>query len=288
MTELIERVRTMTRQISKRRGRPILIAIHTPDSLPYCQAMGLDLEHWMSKKYFDLWIAGGTFRLNPWQQSVAIGHKFGIKVYPSLDDPRVKDDLAKAMRAEPVTYRARALEAWNAGADGINLFNFHDMPAQNVRLLKELADSSLLAQGEQRWFVSFQGLVNSAAGNYPHESFLTLPLLNQSRPTPIRASMTVEKPINVVTSSKLGSKFSARLRLRFEPAASAEYSILWNNQLLAGGTVDGQWLNFEISPDSIVSGRNLISVKNGSATTFVGSMPALTARLIHQTELLRA
>ena len=66
MTALVSRIRDMAEREGRRRGRPILVAIHCPDSVEYSRAMGLALDEWMSKRLFDIWIAGGTFQLNDW------------------------------------------------------------------------------------------------------------------------------------------------------------------------------------------------------------------------------
>ena len=46
MTELLRRVRTMTDEIAAKRQRPMLIAARVPDSVGYCDALGLDLITW--------------------------------------------------------------------------------------------------------------------------------------------------------------------------------------------------------------------------------------------------
>ncbi len=70
------------------RGRPILVAMRLPDSAEYCRAIGLDLERWLADDLLDLYIPCSYFQLNDWEYSIALGHKYGVKVYPSLDDVR--------------------------------------------------------------------------------------------------------------------------------------------------------------------------------------------------------
>ena len=90
MTELLRRIRLMADEVGQARGRPILIAVHSPDSVEYCRAMGLDLEHWMVQDLLDLWMPSGYFQLNDWGYSVALAHRYGVKVYPALHEPRVR------------------------------------------------------------------------------------------------------------------------------------------------------------------------------------------------------
>ncbi len=90
MTELIIRIRKMTDELGVEKGHPILIAIRVPDSVEYCKAIGIDLELWLAEDVVDLLIVSGYFRINPWEYSVNLGHKYGVQVYASLDESRVK------------------------------------------------------------------------------------------------------------------------------------------------------------------------------------------------------
>jgi hypothetical protein len=62
-----------------------------PDSVDYCRFIGLDLEKWLGEGLTDLLVVTGYTQLNPWEDGVKLGHKYGVKVYPSLDEPRVRD-----------------------------------------------------------------------------------------------------------------------------------------------------------------------------------------------------
>jgi len=92
MTELVRRIRTMADAEGRKRGRPILIAMRVPDSVEYSKAVGLDLERWLSEGLVDLLVGSGYFQLNPWETLVALGHKYNVPVYPSLDESRVRSD----------------------------------------------------------------------------------------------------------------------------------------------------------------------------------------------------
>lgn len=96
MIGLLRRLRSMTRREGRRRGRPILIAIRVPDLVEYCRGIGLDLETWLQEGLVDILVGSGYFRLNRWDYSVAMGHKYSVSVYPCQ------------------RYRARALRAWAA------------------------------------------------------------------------------------------------------------------------------------------------------------------------------
>jgi hypothetical protein len=130
MTGLMRRIRAVTDRIGLQRGEAILIAVRVPDSVGYCRDMGIDLENWLRSGLVDILIPGGDFQLNEWEYSVALGHRYGVKVYPSLEVSRLggthrdaKSTPQRLMRQSLQGYAARATNVWNAGADGIHSFN---------------------------------------------------------------------------------------------------------------------------------------------------------------------
>ncbi|MBT4818843.1 MAG: family 10 glycosylhydrolase, partial [Lentisphaerae bacterium] len=124
MTEMVRRIRSMTEREGIRRGKPILVAIRVPDSVDYAKGVGLDFERWMEEGWIDCLIATGYFRLNPWSKLVELGHACGVRVYPCLSETRIRQDKdgLRARRSD-ACYRARAMNVWHAGADGVYIFN---------------------------------------------------------------------------------------------------------------------------------------------------------------------
>ena len=102
MTSLMQRIRKMTEEVGRKRGRPLLLAVRVPDSVEYCKFIGLDLERWLQGGLLDLLMVSGYTQLNPWEYSVQLGHKYGVKVYPSLDESasrmRRRENCAQAWR----------------------------------------------------------------------------------------------------------------------------------------------------------------------------------------------
>ena len=92
MTDLMRRVREMTEEAGCRRGRPILVSMRVPDSVGFCRDMGFDLRGGSGEGLVDMLITTCYFRLNPWEYSVELGHKYGVRVYPCLSDSRVKGE----------------------------------------------------------------------------------------------------------------------------------------------------------------------------------------------------
>jgi len=139
MAALLERVRAATESAAKRRGRPMLIAVHVPDSLGYCREIGLDLDAWLARDLADIIVAGGDFQLEPWAEIVSVGKRHDVPVYACLSASRIPPG--------PTAWRGEALWAWQSGADGIATFNLF-RPGHD--LLRQLGDPELLARMPKR------------------------------------------------------------------------------------------------------------------------------------------
>ena len=260
MTGLLQRIRAMTEHEGLRRGRPILVAVRVPDSVEYCRASGIDLERWLGDQLVDLLITGGYFQLNDPAYSVALGRKFGVKVYPSLDDSRVRDVDARKLRASTAGYRGRALNAWRAGADGVYLFNSFN-PTDPI--WRELGSAATLAARERDYFASVLGPGAAAGGAYPHIPFIRLSQLNPSNPIPLKPGSTATTTFH--TGEKLaanaGVAAATVLRLQFkEPGGFEALTAELNGEALRGGRVQAGWLEFDLPPRQVLPGENRLQL----------------------------
>ena len=161
MNGLLRRIRRTADDVASRRGRPLLLAAHTPFGLDECLRIGVDLETWLQEGLIDQFSPGGTtesvFR-DPYTDIIAPGHKYGIPVYPclawsfwvrwaflGLSDGEYRDSSewfetlygGQPERAGKPSYipalngwegtlpawRGAAMNMFNAGADGLYIFN---------------------------------------------------------------------------------------------------------------------------------------------------------------------
>jgi len=141
MTGLMQRVRKMTEEIGLRRKRPILTGIRIPDSVSYCKALGIDLNQWLGNDLIDIVVGGGYFKLEPWENLVALGKKYDVPVYACLVKRRIQSSGAPEGTTMPKIWRGEAYTAWKAGVDGIYTFNRFD-PKDPI--FRELGDPKLL------------------------------------------------------------------------------------------------------------------------------------------------
>jgi hypothetical protein len=256
MTALVRRIRERMEELGRKRNRPLLLAVRVPDSVEYCRFIGLDLEAWLKEGLVDLLITTGYIQLNPWEYSVALGHKYGVKVYPSLDESRVRDESARQLRESLPTYRGRALNVWAAGADGVYLFNFFDPTSP---LWRELGDPAKLRQLERNYFASVRGV---GSVQVPHQKFIRVPTLNPASPVAIAPGKPghVEFMIGEETTGPTAARKIA-LRLHFKPAAASKQpQVRLNGTTLSEGQRAGDWIEFHPAGTALRKGTNTIEV----------------------------
>jgi hypothetical protein len=258
MTELMQRVRTMADEVGRKRGRPILISMRVPDSVEYARAIGLDIENWLANDLLDLFVVTSYFQLNDWDYSIALARKYGVKIYPSLDESRAGDEEGKKLRITPLAYRARAAEIWNAGGDGIYLYN---ALGPDTSIWRELGDPKVLATLDKDYFASVRGLVGSAGGNFPLESFVNIETLNPKNPKLVAPGKAATARMNIGEDFTKAANVKLRLRLRFEkPTQPALINVTINDQPLKALQANDTWLECDLPPTALHPGTNQVKV----------------------------
>jgi hypothetical protein len=264
MTALVRRIRRVADEEGLRRGRPLLIAMHLPDSVEYARTIGLDLERWLEDDLMDLLIVSGYFQLNDWNYSVALARKYGVKVYPSLDEPRLKDNLARTERQAERTYMARAAVAWQAGVNGIYMFNYFSDSNLKFELggsvLRTIGDPRLLASTDKDYFASARGVGVASFGNYPLAAFQAVETLNPGAPRTIlpksQASVRLQLGAEIATEP-----FELKLGLRLDDLPASGVTVSLNGRELQSPHRAGIWLEFPIEQTWVRPGENQVEVQ---------------------------
>ncbi len=254
MTGLLRRIRAMMEAEGRKRNRPLLLAVRVPDAVDYDRHIGLDLERWLAEGLVDLLVVSGYAQFRPWEDSVALGRKYGVKVYPSLDEPRVRDEAARKLRESPATYRGRALNAWSAGGDGVYLFNFFD---PHSPLWRELGDPAALRKLDRSYFASVRGPGNMPV---PHRDFLRVPILNPADPVAAAPGMTARVEFRIgETFPAEGGPTRIALRLRFrKPPEAGQCRLQLNGADLPEGELRDGWIEFALKGDRLREGVNVL------------------------------
>jgi hypothetical protein len=264
MTSMVRRVRKVTERVGLERGRPILVAVRVPDSIGHCKAMGLDIVRWLEEELIDVLAVSGYFRLNPWEVSVKLGHKYGVPVYPCLSETRMRGEARKA-RASLACYRARALNVWDSGADGVYMFN-----SFNPRnpLWRQVGDPKGLETLDKVYTTGARGVrvINSWMAN-GEKRFLNRPVLSPERPRSLQPGKATTVELRVGEDVAKGRP-DVKLRLRVKGLPDAgDLSVKLNGKPLSKGTKSGAWLDYSVSPTLVKKGANRfeIKLKPGSA-----------------------
>jgi hypothetical protein len=257
MSALLRDIRSDLNAAGRRRGRHILLSVKTPDSVSYCREIGLDLERWLADGSVDMLVPGGYFQLNPWSESVALARRFGVKIYACLAESRVRDAAGVAARSSLEALRARALAAWAAGVDGIQMFNHFDPKSP---LWRELGDPAVLRPLPKVYFASVQG-ASTSRSYYPAQPYITLPTLTPDAPETIAAGGSRTYDLYVGDDLRAGGTLRARLQLR-TGAASRPVRVKWNDVDLAPSAMTNPFVGFaaEVPSTEVTPGRHRVTV----------------------------
>jgi hypothetical protein len=262
MTDLMRRIRTMVDAVGQKRGRPLLIAMRVPDSVEYCRAIGLELDHWLADDLLDLLIVSSYFQLNDWDYSVALARKHGVKIYPSLDEARLKDEIANKLRRTTLAYRGRAAKVWSAGADGVYLFNYFNPRSP---LWRELGDATSLAKMDKDYFGSLRGVGAAAGGSLPLGPYQHLETLNPAKPNVLKPGQSTTARLHTGNDFEVPGAVALKLRLQFSTSPTPELiKVELNGQSLSSPKVTGEWLEFAPAPNQMHTGANQVTVVLGT------------------------
>lgn len=260
LTGLIGRIRAMLDETGRKKGKPLLLAVRAPDSVEFNQAIGMDLEHWFKLGLVDLYIPGGYFLLNDWSYSAELGHRYGVRVYADLSDSRI--ERWEQGRNSLESYRGRALEALEAGADGIYLFNYFNTAKPHHSELGSMEtlrgkDRVYYPGGVMGW-TSQAGCWLANSTDYAHRLILT-----PGQPLVLSPGKRVEIPLQVPL---LEGEENARLELRLlstVPASALKASL--NGIPLSSSSESGSWTQFPLEASMIRKGRNVMTLEAGDA-----------------------
>jgi hypothetical protein len=260
MTELLRRVRTMTEEVGLQRGRPILVAIRVPDSVEFSHDLGLDLERWLAEGLADILITTCYFRLNPWEASVELGHRYGVAVWPCLSDSRVQNET-RFRRSSVECYRGRALNAWQAGADGIHVFNLFNPKSP---LWSQIGSAESLRGLDKLYFVTVRdGNPDSWLAN--GRRYGSVPILTPQSPLILEPGGSAELELvageDIGAAQALGLAPVLTVHLRTQGLGdSNRLSLALNGQPLSGAAAVDDWLDFPLPLDAFVPGSNRVTL----------------------------
>lgn len=241
-TDLVRQVRQRLDTRGQAEGRKLNLAIRVPPTLDDAARIGLDTAAWIEEGLPDLLIAGGGFR--PFEMPIAefveAAAGTGCRIYGCLEA------LAGCLDEEKL--RGICSRYWDAGVDGLYLFNYHSLAAAwKHDVLGRLANPAALACADKRYEAD-------SASREPPTSQLgwsfrnALPLAQLpvlfADPTGRAVTLTLDIADDVPGAGREGSLATATLGLDFSrlpESAVMEISIndhphSWSDRKRATGT----------------------------------------------------
>jgi hypothetical protein len=256
ITELMTRIRRMTEAEGRRRGRPILVAIRVPDCAQYSRAVGLDWEAWLSANLVDLLIGGFYFQLNPWESLVAAGQRHGVAVYAGLSESRVRGDAPPFSRNSAESYRGRAMRAWQAGVDGIYLFNYFNPQGS---FLREIGEPESLRKLDKIYYATIR---NRDPNSYLAEGrrFLNVPVLTPQNGLAVPVGQTQTIALRVGDDLATSGSEAVSATLHLQTSGAAGFGVRLNGTPLDNPASSGVWTQYPVPPSVLRPGSNQVAL----------------------------
>jgi hypothetical protein len=257
LTDMLRQIREMTERVGMKKGKPILILVRIPDSIDYCREIGIDIENWMRKRLVDIIVGSDYFRLNFWEYFVTLGHRYGVKVCAGLSEPRVNKEHPLLIRQQDPVYRARASAAWQAGVDGLYIFNEYDTRS---RYLREIGSADKLTNKNSLYFLTY---LNANPNSYLKNGndHWNLPKLTPSNPVTLGS-----KPLKFLMETgdeSLPARTALLLYIRGNNPESIEAYLNGVALNYLRSTADGLSV-FEVPQGTGKSGKNELELKCAS------------------------
>ena len=262
MTELVRDARACLNDIATRRHKPYTMAVHVLDSPEVSLDFGLDVETWASEGLVDALVVGQGYtpyslRLDQW---LAMGRRYGVPIYPSVDILAHVPWWQQRFDRPDVwgdTIRASSAYYWQQEVDGIYLFNlfcledkkYGALPqGQLYEPLKEVGDPVRLAGKAKTYTIN---PLPDLAWHHGHEpAVLPVPLDRVERKLPLKVGADA-------------SAANAGFRLRVWVTGSTDSRRVWlriNNQLLPEPARNRNWYQVEVASGLLREGDNVLSI----------------------------
>ncbi len=280
MTDMVEKIRRRMDEIGEERGKGLDLMVRVPASIERCERLGLDIREWVDGYLVDVVVAGGGFIPfeMPMREFIELAKGTETLVYGCLEAYRPAVD--------ELTLRAIASRYWDAGVDGLYLFNFYSMPREwKRRVLAELLDRDSLRQMNKRYETDDR--TRFVPNSHLHLTFLNaipraqLPVTLRRTSTGAGVKVSMDMPENFRNSR-------TTLILRFESLAEKDvievvvngltpsevptkgdgwshvfYEAGWNKypSQTKSEPIPGKTLSYDLAPTMLHRGVNVVEVR---------------------------
>jgi hypothetical protein len=262
MTEMLRRIRAMTRRVADERGRPLLICARILEDVELSVHQGLDLATWLREDLLDLLVTG-EFTQDKWTELIRLGRAHDVPVYAGLRrNVPLKDGYLESLRGQ-------ALTAHHLGASGVYLFNLFPEAIQaqfgSLEPFFKYGEIETLAHTNKIY--SF-ARADDILGRYLCHGVTHLPTPSIGRDIPfaLASEQNVRLPIDIWDDVAGADNTPAvRLRATFDEARMAEDCAFMINGTVCerqSASEAGEEVFYVCEGESLRQGSNLVTVQN--------------------------
>lgn len=278
MNDFMRKVRAQADTVGVQRQRPLLVACRVPLSVERSLAIGLDVETWLKEDLVDVLIFGGD--LGPMAMApqlrtmVALAHQYKVPALANICGSGLQP--AHTYHTNEAWWGA-AMNAWQAGADGIYTFNL--FPTEPDERLSRLGSPDTLKGLDKIYAIDaieprdFWGF-DRAALVVPDRLPIAL-VPNES----VTAILPVGE--DIAANAPVGRTVDARLRIRVSTATEGDRLHVSLNDADLGNAIPEAPLSatpvptwFELAPPvkALRVGDNVLEVRLATPHNDAGSL----------------
>lgn len=175
----------------------------------------------------------------------------------------MQDLSARKRRMNIETYRARAINVWASGADGVQIFNCFD---PTHPLWRELGSPQTLQGLSKHYHGTYLGPRMTKGYLIGGDKYIRLPTLCPYAPVSLKPGQALTTTVNIGedVNSDNGKGLVPRVTLRLQVsglAKAGDVTVALNNKPLDGGTRKDDWLEFSVTPMLLKQHENRVEMK---------------------------
>jgi hypothetical protein len=262
LTAMMRQIRQITEQVGMERGHPLLVSVRTPDSMDFCRTViGVELEQWLKEGLVDLLCIGGDVQMRPWEESAALGRRFGVPVYASFREGSGSETLKK-VRNQPEGWRGTALAAFEAGVNGVEVFNLMHSFAPDHPIYREIGEPAVMRARNRSYVVSRNAPSGLRSALGIDRSHVALDVLSTNYTRRLATNQPVGFDIWTGESDPAAIQEVQVRILLTEPTAAGAVKITVNDVAAVPKPNDQEWLRYSLAPTALKAGKNRIVVES--------------------------
>ena len=285
MTQYVRDVRATLDRVGKEKGRRLGLSVRTPLTIERAMDYGLDVKTWIEEGLVDI-LCPAPFFMNYMDADISpfaeLARGSGCRIYPLIEESYKcgyarwagmpgwiyaggsMGDVIQPISIEMA--RAVAANYWQAGANGISLYNWEGIYGQDYRIhpaLQEIGDAGDLTSKDKRYAVTRSDASDGSAHSQPAP--LPVALTEEPATFALRVSDNLAAAAGRVAAVTLWlyikgytSQDTIEVKLNGEPL---QHPI---NPLKAGmfsPVSEAVWVQYDLRPQLPRLGKNEITVR---------------------------